>query len=82
MAFITQPQTFLLYANYLKLLYYHEAEQAVQSVEAKCPQGVLDLREQPVVSDLLVALQVIPGVHLVYVASYPVKITNVCQGNF
>ena len=71
-----------LYAKYLKLLDNHEAEQAVESIEAECAQGVLDLREQPVVGDLLVAPQVVPGVHLVDVAGYPVKSSNACQGAY
>lgn len=61
-----------MWASYLQLPDNHKAEEAVQSVEAKCTQGVLDLREQSVVGHLLVALQVIPGVHLVNVACYPV----------
>lgn len=51
--------------NHLKFLDDHEAEQSVQSVQAKCTQCVLDLREQPVVGHLLMALQVVPGVQLV-----------------
>lgn len=65
------------WGKYLKFLDNHEAEQAVQSVKAKCTQGVLDLREQSVVSHLLVALQVIPGVHLVNVTCQPIGRTSV-----
>lgn len=58
---------------YLEFLDDHEAEQAVQTVQAECTQSVLDLREQPVVGHLLVAPQVVPGVHLVDVACRPAE---------
>lgn len=61
------------WGKYLKFPDNHEAEQSVQSIKAKCTKGVLDLREQSVVSHLLVALQVIPGIHLVNITRHPIE---------
>lgn len=43
-------------ANYLQFPDNHEAEQTVQSIQAKSAQSVLDLREEPVAGHFLVVL--------------------------